>query len=506
MLELRPYQSNSITLARESFAKGNKDICLCLATGSGKSIIARKIVEAFREKSPNGKIAYLTFRNVLINQMKDTLKGLNVEIDTLQAKGKNLTDLYDLVLIDEVHFAKNSKLQNNINSKFKLGLTATPITSDGYALEFDEIIDVVQLADLIKMGYAAPVKVISNSNVDTSTLKKSNGDYNIKDSFNLMSKSQVKKDIVDTYKKYAQGLKTIVYCVNVQHAEELKKEFLESGIICDSVHSKKKDTVKAIQDFRDNKINLLLNVDILVTGVDMPDIYCLILAAPTKSLIKSTQIYGRATRLNPDDPNKTALIIDCAKVIQDTQHPLQRFDFTRKKQDKHTKCPSCKNKMKLINRFTETIDQYEYKVISDYKCDCGETLQQENYKIINRELCEDGTHFFEPVNGLQMKSNDKSLNFNLVCKCGFEKKFRQVLYTDEELKEVKLEQALESGATWEDVATILKAECKKHNYKWQYSIRLVDSLKAKKYTPKNAIEAIKTILKRGDKISKLMYI
>ena len=150
MYTLRPYQEKSIALSRKSFAKGNKEICLCLATGSGKSIIARKIVEAFREKSPNGKIAYLTFRNVLINQMKDTLKGLNVEIDTLQAKGKNPTEMYNLVLIDEAHYAKNSKLQNNINSKYKLSLTATPITSDGYALDFDEIIDVVQLADLIK--------------------------------------------------------------------------------------------------------------------------------------------------------------------------------------------------------------------------------------------------------------------------------------------------------------------------------------------------------------------
>ena len=57
----------------------------------------------------------------------------------------------------------------------------------------------------------------------------------------------------------------------------------------------KKQTEETIKKFRNNEIKLLLNVDILVTGVDMPDIYCLILASPTKSIIKAVQIYGRAT-------------------------------------------------------------------------------------------------------------------------------------------------------------------------------------------------------------------
>ena len=506
MYQLRPYQNNSINLARQSFAKGNKDICLCLATGSGKSIIARKIVEAFREKMPNGKIAYLTFRNVLISQMKDTLKGLNVEIDTLQAKGKTPTDMYNLVLIDEAHYAKNSKLQNNINSMYKLSLTATPITSDGFALDFDEIIDVVQLADLIEMGYASPVKVLSISNIDTSTLKTTGGDFNQKQSYDLMSKSSVKKDILEVYKKYAANLKTIIYCVNVQHAEELKDEFIKAGIECDSVHSKKSATDETIKKFRNNEIKLLFNVDILVTGVDMPDIYCLILASPTKSLIKSTQIYGRATRLNPNDPNKTALIIDCAKVIENTQHPLQKFDFSRKKTDKGTKC-KCGQLMKLTNRFTEVINDYEYKVISDYNCTCGETLRIENIKLINMSLCDCCGQIFTPKGGLQMTTSEKNLKFELECsECGAKRNFRTLLYTEDELREVSLHQAMQNGATWEDVKLIIGKYVKEDGYHHRYTIRLIDRCKNVNYTPKQVIEMVKTIKKQGKKISQLMYI
>lgn len=504
MFTLRSYQLEAISKARESFAKGNKRICLSLATGAGKSPIAREIITKFREKNKTGKVAYFTFRNVLINQMKQTLKGLDVEIGTLQKFGKEETDLYDLVLIDEVHYASESKLQNNIKSKYILGLSATPIDSYGNALEFDEIIDIVQLPDLIKLGYASPVKVLSTSKVDTTNLKSVGGDFNQKQAYELMSSSTIKKDIVDVYKKYALGLKTIIYCVNIQHAEELKKEFINNGIECDCVHSKKADTEKVINDFKDNKINLLLNCDMLTTGVDLPDIYCLILASPTKSTIKAVQIYGRATRLNPLDTSKEALIIDCAEVIKNTQHPLDKLNFNKKKQDKNKMC-KCGLKFKLINRQTKPLNNTEYVVISDYKCDCGNTETVENIKIINISLCENCGEIFESVGGLQIENNINSINFDLECKCcGHKRKFREILLTNDELKEIEYINAFKSDK-WEDVKIILKAECKKNSFKWQYSERLLERLQNTCSSPTEAIDKIKFVMKSGKKISQLMY-
>lgn len=505
MFALRKYQQEAIQKARESLSKGNKRICLTLCTGAGKSPIAREIIRLFRQKNPNGKIAYLTFRNVLINQMKETLKGLNVEIDTLQAKGKKETELYDLVIIDEVHYANGSKLQNNIKSKYIIGLTATPIDSYGNALEFDDIIDVIQLVDLIELGYASPVKVLSTSKVDTSKLKSIGGDFNQKEAYELMGKSQIKKDIVEVYKKYAIGLKTIIYCVNVKHAEELKEEFIKAGIDCDSVHSKKTETEETIKKFRNNEIKLLLNVDILVTGVDMPDIYCLILASPTKSLIKSTQIYGRATRLNPNDKDKVALIIDCANVIENTQHPLQRFDFTKTKKDNSKIC-KCGLKFKLINRSVKVLSEYEYLVTSDYKCDCGELYSAENLKLINVSTCENCNQPFVSTGSLQLESSNKNLTFNLICSCcGHARKFREIEYTKEELKELEYNEALK-GERWENLKIVLKAECKKCGYKWQYADRLFEHCRNKYTSATEAIDKVKTILSQNKKISALMYI
>lgn len=501
-MELREYQKEAILKARESFKRGNKRIALTLATGSGKSLIAKEIVKAFREKNKNGKIGYFTFRNVLINQMKDTLSGLDVEIDTLQAKGKTETELYDLVIIDEVHYANDSKLQNNIKSKYIIGLTATPINSYGNALEFDEIIDVIQLVDLIELGYASPVKVLSTTKVDTSKLKSVGGDFNQKEAYELMSKSQIKKDIVEVYKKYATGLKTIVYAVNIKHCEELLKEFLNAGIKADSIHSKKNDTDLALKRFGNNEIDVLINVDVLTTGYDAPDIYCLILASPTKSLIKSTQIYGRATRLNPKDKDKIALIIDCANVIENTQHPLQRFDFTKTKKDNSKIC-KCGLKMKLTNRKIIPNSEYDYVVRSDYKCDCGLVDIVENLKLINIEQCQGCGQTFKS-NGIVLNNSDKSLSFDLSCICGHTKPFREIEYTNEEMKEIQLNNAF-NGNKWEDIKIILRSECKKANYHHLYADRLMANLESK-FTPIEAIEKIKMIIKSGRKISALMYI
>lgn len=505
MFELRNYQKEAIQKARISLSKGNKRIALTLCTGAGKSPIAREIIRLFREKNPKGKIGYFTFRTVLINQMKQTLSGLDVEIDTLQAKGKTETELYDLVIIDEVHYASDSKLQNNIKSKYIIGLTATPIDSYGNALEFDEIIDVIQLVDLINLGYASPVKVLSTSKVDTSSLKTVAGDFSQKQSYELMSKSQIKKDIVEVYNKYAKGLKTIVYAVNIKHCEELLKEFLDAGIKADSIHSKKNDTKRALEDFANNKIDVMINCDVLVTGFDAPDIYCLILASPTKSLIKSTQIYGRATRLNPLDPNKEALIIDSAEVIKNTQHPLQRFDFTKTKKDNSKTC-KCGLKMKISDRSIIPVNDFEYISRTDYKCECGLTDYVENLKLINLEVCAGCGETFKS-NGIVLNKNDKGLSFDLTCICGESKPFRTIEYSNEELKEIEYSQIEQKeDKSWSDLEFIIKAEVKKDGYHHRYAIRLLDSFKNKKLNPNFIIDKLKQLRKQNRKISALMYL
>lgn len=512
MFTPRPYQDDGLLKLQQAFLKGFRRILLLLGTGGGKSVIVRLIFERALKKNPNAKLLYIVHRSILINQMKKTLHGLNVEIHTLQKIGKEETKVYDLVLSDETHFGHGSKLMKNINYKFWIGLTATGIDNDGYPLDgYDKIIDVAQLKDLIDWGFMPPLKVMSISKVDTSKLKVSGRDFNIKQSFQMMDKSNVKRDIVDVYKNHAMGLKTIIYCINTEHCESLKKEFDEANIKTMTVHSKngKKKNTEALEYFENSKDGILINCDVLTTGLDFPDIYCLIMASPTKSFIKAIQIYGRL-RLNPKDKNKVGLILDCAEVIKNTQHPYSRIDLSKKRGDskKTKKCGHCNEEMYILSKKAIPNDQLTYIMKITHRCKgCGNWEQVEELKAVNYNFCEGCGKPLEPT-GFKIKETKKAIQFYIKCMhCNHQNISREVLFSDAELKEITINERLNSTEhTWEKIYEVLKLECKKWNYNWRWTVRCIEVLKNKNKTPDEVIGIIEDMQKNNVKIGKLMYV
>lgn len=127
--------------------------------------------------------------------------------------------------------------------------------------------------------------------------------------------------IVDTYrkgqKKYGQ---TIVFSVNVDHAIALNALFRKEGIASDYVVSSIRDAATGVtvsrednerkeQDYRDGKIQVLINVNILTEGVDFPKTSTVFLARPTVSTILMTQMVGRALRGPAAGGTDTAYIV-----------------------------------------------------------------------------------------------------------------------------------------------------------------------------------------------------
>ncbi len=114
--------------------------------------------------------------------------------------------------------------------------------------------------------------------------------------------------IVDTYKS-KQGIygQTIVFAVNVVHAISLAKLFNRAGISADFIVSDVKDMTtgvtisredneKKLEAFRRGDTQVLVNVNILTEGVDLPQTKTVFLARPTVSTILMTQMIGRALR------------------------------------------------------------------------------------------------------------------------------------------------------------------------------------------------------------------
>lgn len=116
------------------------------------------------------------------------------------------------------------------------------------------------------------------------------------------------KLIVETYKaKQDEYGQTILFAVNVIHAIQLTTLFKKAGIKADFIVSSVKDSItgvtisredneRKLDDYRNGKLQVLINVNILTEGVDLPKTKTVFLARPTVSSILMTQMVGRALR------------------------------------------------------------------------------------------------------------------------------------------------------------------------------------------------------------------
>lgn len=473
--ELREYQQRAITELKKSLAKGNKKIILTLATGAGKSIIARIIAEMASKKG--SEVLYTAHRTILIKQMKETFKGLsNVQCETLQTSANREHDDIKIIIADEVHYGVNSKMQDKVFAKYPdaiiIGLSATPITHAGYKLKgWDETIDIVQLADLIDLGFASNIRIFAPMDIDTSSFRTSGNDFNSKDIAEEVGKSEIVSNVVDVFCKYAKTLKTIFYCVNIQHAESINNMLLDIGLKSSTYHSKLKDKDKIFDRFKKNELQILCSVESLTTGVDEKDIYCLVLATPTKSIIKSTQIVGRATRLNNEDPNKVALILDCGSVIDSTQHPLKRLVFDKEPPKSKNICDLCKGKKYIKQREVKIIDASTgvYLETITWECSsCGNIEIEQEEQIDNINFCLECDKVIERGSAeTQTRITCEAIEVFSVCPhCKNEKIVRSVKMAEKQMREIKFEDI----TTWDEVKEELKQavnkEGKKYHHVW----------------------------------------
>lgn len=248
------------------------------------------------------------------------------------------------LIIDEAHHAVaksyrtiiNELKENNRRSFKLLGLTATPFrTSDNekglLKLIFkDDITYAVDLKTLISREILAdPVFIDSNTQIDMACNLTDNDIKTIHASdilprdvaeaiaLNKNRNSQIVNHYLQNQEKYD---KTLVFALNVQHAIELKGIFAKYGVKSEFVVSSIKDSFtgvtlskehnkETLQAFKEGKLKVLINVNILTEGVDLPSVQTVFLTRPTISTILMTQMIGRALRGQKAGGTKQAYIV-----------------------------------------------------------------------------------------------------------------------------------------------------------------------------------------------------
>ena len=173
----------------------------------------------------------------------------------------------------------------------------------------DKLIIGVSTKWLIEHNCLAPYDYYAPSVADLTGLHTKMGEYVTADIEKAMIKNTVFGDVIKYYKQLADGKKAVCYCSSVKHSLATAKAFCDAGISARHIDgaTPKAQREQIIADFRNGKITILCNVDLISEGFDVPDCECTILLRPTHSLTLYIQQSMRCMRYKP---NKRAVIID----------------------------------------------------------------------------------------------------------------------------------------------------------------------------------------------------
>lgn len=318
-MELRPYQKDLVNEARQAIADGNKEICVVLGCGGGKSCIQATIAELAGRKGNH--VLFLVHRKELCEQIRNTFAACGVDfslcqIGMVQTVCRRLADTTppSLILCDEAHHilsASYMKIIEYFPSAVLMGFSATPIRMNegGLGKVFQKLIEGVSTKWLIENHYLAPYKYYGVTLADTSKLHTRNGDFDKAEVEALMGQSYIFGSAVDNWMKYANGKQTIVYCSSIATSKATVESFRARGISAMHLDAKtsQKEREGIVQGFRDGKISVLSNVDLFGEGFDVPDCEAVVLLRPTKSLSLHIQQSMRSMRYKE---GKTAIILD----------------------------------------------------------------------------------------------------------------------------------------------------------------------------------------------------
>jgi superfamily II DNA or RNA helicase len=311
---LRPPQKIIFDKIRDCLARKNKKILVVAPTGFGKTALAYCIIEAANKIG--NSVLFTSHRIDLAKQTKAKFKGLDADyfqgknndfnpdfkclVATIQTLQKHEIKQPKIVIIDEVHYAYESKLIQDLFKRFPnsifICLTATPTDNAGYLLDgFDAVVQDYQTKDLIDLGWLVPMKCYAPMTIDVSEVKRKGQDFDSEDLEKTINKEDINLSIYENYKKFADGRKFIIFASNKNHCESLKKTFKCSEIISADVPEKKREQI--LSDFKIGKIKGLISIEILTAGFDEESLSCVIFATATMQWKKYIQCIGRGLRL-----------------------------------------------------------------------------------------------------------------------------------------------------------------------------------------------------------------
>jgi type I restriction enzyme R subunit len=372
----RYYQQIAVNRTIEAVAKGQDRIILVMATGTGKTYTAFQIIYRLWKSGAKKRILFLADRTALIDQtargdfrhFKDALtiikhKKIDTAYNIYLALYQGLSDsqgadaykqfspdFFDLIIIDECHrgSAKEDSKWREILAYFNkathIGLTATPKETEEVSNidYFGEPIYTYSLKQGIDDGFLAPYKVVKVTlDIDAEGWRPpqgfldKNGNpvedriYNRTDfDKNIVvdeRRKLVAKKITEFLKGYDRFAKSIVFCIDIEHAEGMRSAL--ANVNADLFAQNNKYVMQITGDNEEGKRELdsFINPSepypviattskLMTTGVDAQTCKLIVLDSNIGSMTEFKQIIGRGTRINEEYGKTYFTIMDFRNV------------------------------------------------------------------------------------------------------------------------------------------------------------------------------------------------
>jgi len=346
-VQLRPYQIEGIKKIFEAWDPQRlnlMNVLFQMPTGTGKTTVFSEIVRKAQIKKK--KVLIVVHRTELVEQIADRLTQFevnvgiitanikpflnhDVQVATIQTLSRRDYPPADIVIIDECHHSKATTYKKlwdvYPNARF-LGVTATPVRINGEGFDdlFDILIPLGTLSFFFEKKYLAQIKHLVCGIPDLSKVKQKMRDYDIQMLKNVMLDNSLMANLVESYRKYADGKKTIVFAVDIEHSKEIVQRFQSNGISAAHLDATtpKLQRREILEKFKSGEYLILSNVDIVSEGFDVPDCEAVQLARPTKSLVLYLQQVGRCMRPAPD--KDYGIVLDNAGLW--LEHSLSYID------------------------------------------------------------------------------------------------------------------------------------------------------------------------------------
>lgn len=308
---LRPYQERAIASVLDHMRGGAQSVCLVAPTGSGKTRMGEELVHLAMRKS--GRVLWLAHRRELLKQAslrlrrslghlevgvispgEDWSPGSPVQVATVQTLlARDHRPEATLIVFDEAHHYVSDEwraLAQAYPNARAVGLTATPERGDGRPLGdvFQKLTVAASYSELIADGHLVPARVFEP------------GEY-ISDGLAL--------DVVNAYQHYASMHRAFVFCRSVEEAHELALRFRRYGWPAAAIEANTPtaERDRHLADFAAGVLRVLVSVNTLTEGVDIPETSCIILARTIGHSSTYLQMVGRGLRPAPGKTECTVL-------------------------------------------------------------------------------------------------------------------------------------------------------------------------------------------------------